>query len=1218
METPKKILILSANPKNTPRIRTYEEVHKIEAALNLAKNRHQFSIHQIWKTDLKSLRRALLDYMPDIVHIVGHGKEDGLILEDEYGYADLIHPDGIVNLFELFKNQIECLFLSVCYSVKLVESISKYIPYVIGMTKEITDKASIEFAVKFYSEIFNGLSVEDAFMISQNSLRLSGTQDHLTPVLGKQSKSFAQYQHTAKVEIRPPNQKILILATNPKATPRLRFDEEIREIEEGLRRSRYRDNFDITSCMVIRLVDLRRALLDYEPQIVHFLGHGAERGLMLEDDVGNSILMAPEALSRLFDVFSTAVNCIILHGYDLEEQANAISKHINHVIQIDSHIEERAAVEFSVGFYDALGAGKSIEEAFEFGCYAIQSCDPDTIVPILKRRSKGLIIPDLEMLGQLQTEIGIELFLYKNDDNRIESSRNTYAIDKNKNIVGLNLSENHLAGLPKTVPKLKNLKKLVLTNNQFETFPLEILELPNLDTLYLGGNKLKGLLREVTDLRKLQHMFLDSNQLDKFPIAAGELTHFKVLDLRDNLITELPKGVVNPGVKIKWGGDREHEGIYLEGNPFELPPVAIVKQGKEAVKIYYDSLEEENRTLKEIKILLVGDGGASKTSLVKLLCDEEFDGEEPKTDGININSWYFTRNNVLTKVNLWDFGGQEVMHATHQFFFSKRSLYILVLDGRKEGDPEYWLKNIESFGGDSPILIVLNKIDENPRFEVNRRFLQDKYKRVKGFSRLSCAQGTGLDEFSKSLCNALSDENILNTTWMPGWFNIKRRMEDIPEHYISYNQFIRICEEDNVVEESSQESLVDFLHDLGVILHFREFSLQGTHVLEPKWVTNAVYKIINSDELEQSNGVLNLSLLDDILKKNTDTDYFYPPDKNRYIIDLMVKFELCYEIDGNTVLIPDLLDCQEPPFDFDYKQSLKFLIEYDFLPKSVIPRFIVKMHKDIKERLSWRTGIVLEDRDLHVTAVVKADQREKKIYIYVNGEQKRTYFSEIRKAFKRINESFEKLEFVELIPLPDNNDVTVEYQELLGLERMRKSYITFGKLGKEYPVKQLLDGIEIEEWRTNTQSKAYGRGDIHIKGKIINIGNVKKEVENMSKNSIRIGDNANIINSIVSNKIKDSFNKADASNTPDKLKDLLKSLAAEIGKINELLPKEQAEQVANDLQALTNEAISEKPRKKWWELSVSGIKEAAQSVGTIGKSALTILKELIPVLTEIS
>jgi hypothetical protein len=198
--------------------------------------------------------------------------------------------------------------------------------------------------------------------------------------------------------------------------------------------------------------------------------------------------------------------------------------------------------------------------------------------------------------------------------------------------------------------------------------------------------------------------------------------------------------------------------------------------------------------------------------------------------------------------------------------------------------------------------------------------------------------------------------------------------------------------------------LVDFLNDLGIAIHFKDLELEDTHVLEPKWVTEAVYKIINSEKLAKCNVVLKVNLLDEILKQKDEEDYFYPPDKYRYIIELMKKFELCYKLDTKQVLIPDLLEVEERTFDFDYDTSLKFIIEYDFLPKSVMPRFIVRMHKDIKKGLQWRTGVVLEDKAFHSTAVVKSDERDRKIYIFVNGEQKRYYFSTIRKTLRDINE----------------------------------------------------------------------------------------------------------------------------------------------------------------------------------------------------------------------
>jgi ATPase subunit of ABC transporter with duplicated ATPase domains len=134
----------------------------------------------------------------------------------------------------------------------------------------------------------------------------------------------------------------------------------------------------------------------------------------------------------------------------------------------------------------------------------------------------------------------------------------------------------------------------------------------------------------------------------------------------------------------------------VTGLNLEKPPIEIIKQGKEAIRAYFKSLEGKKQTLNEVKVLLVGDGGAGKTSLVKRLLNQGFDKNEDQTHGINIRQCKVKLGKVNIIAHIWDFGGQEIMHASHQFFLSKRSLYILVLDGRKDHKVEYWLKHIES------------------------------------------------------------------------------------------------------------------------------------------------------------------------------------------------------------------------------------------------------------------------------------------------------------------------------------------------------------------------------------------------------------------------------------------------------------------------------------------------------------------------------------------
>lgn len=166
--------------------------------------------------------------------------------------------------------------------------------------------------------------------------------------------------------------KILIVSANPIDTDPLRLDQEAREIKEGLRLSRDRDLFKIEQEWAVRTKDLRRALLNHRPQIVHFCGHGEVSGILLEDNNGRAALVSQEALAKLFKLFEKDVECVVLNACLSWEQAEAISEHINYVVGMSKEVGDAAAIEFAVGFYDALGAGEPYARAFEFGTSAIE------------------------------------------------------------------------------------------------------------------------------------------------------------------------------------------------------------------------------------------------------------------------------------------------------------------------------------------------------------------------------------------------------------------------------------------------------------------------------------------------------------------------------------------------------------------------------------------------------------------------------------------------------------------------------------------------------------------------------------------------------------------------------------------------------------------------------------------------------------------------------
>ena len=193
---------------------------------------------------------------------------------------------------------------------------------------------------------------------------------------------------------------ILFLAANPKNSTQLRLDQEVKEIDAGLQRAQKREKFQLEKMSAITPRDLQRAMLDFKPQIVHFSGHGVGAdGLVLEDVNGQATFVRGEALAKLFHLFTEECNieCVVLNACYSEVQANAIAQYVPYVIGMNQEIGDSAAREFAVGFYDALGAGKSIEFAYKSGCVSISmSGIAEDLTPVLKRQSEALLEPEPE------------------------------------------------------------------------------------------------------------------------------------------------------------------------------------------------------------------------------------------------------------------------------------------------------------------------------------------------------------------------------------------------------------------------------------------------------------------------------------------------------------------------------------------------------------------------------------------------------------------------------------------------------------------------------------------------------------------------------------------------------------------------------------------------------------------------------------------------------
>lgn len=178
-----KILFLGANPSKTSRLRLDDEFQKIQTNLKLSKNRENLSLKQEWALSTDTLMQTVLDESPDIIHFSGHGKQDGIILQNEIGEPKTVTGEALSSLFELFKDRIKCVVLNSCFSHHQAKAIKLHIPYVIGMKSSIPDKVAISFSTGFYKALGAGRDIPFSFKLGVTAIKLEGSSDDSIPIL---------------------------------------------------------------------------------------------------------------------------------------------------------------------------------------------------------------------------------------------------------------------------------------------------------------------------------------------------------------------------------------------------------------------------------------------------------------------------------------------------------------------------------------------------------------------------------------------------------------------------------------------------------------------------------------------------------------------------------------------------------------------------------------------------------------------------------------------------------------------------------------------------------------------------------------------------------------------------------------------------------------------------------------------------------------------------
>lgn len=630
---------------------------------------------------------------------------------------------------------------------------------------------------------------------------------------------------------------------------------------------------------------------------------------------------------------------------------------------------------------------------------------------------------------------------------------NVFLANERGVIIGLNLANVSLSDLSSLL-LFKELKFLDLNDNQI------------VNATPLG------------QLKQLEKIDLAFNQVDDLTFTA-HLPKLVFLDIRSNRVSRLPYSMAQMTIPILWEYQFKQWGIILEGNPLEIPPVAVIKRGQDDIQAYLQSLQGGEEKLGELKVIVLGGGRAGKTSLVRQICGEPFRQDETVTQGINLRM-RVTAPGSSVRIHIWDFGGQELMYSTHAFFLTHRAVYLIVLDGRREERAEYWLKQIQIVADNSPVFVIINKIDENPFYDLDRAELRRKWPNIEGFHALSCKTKEGLAQFLDFFWGQVGEYELPKLVFSKQWLAVKDRLLSHQEPFVDHSWYVENCIENRVVDPDQQRALLNCLNDLGLVLHFPGFLLGDFVVLNPHWLTAGIYSLINDEEGKKQGGILNANDVDHALEKMSD-EFHYSREGRRFIIDLMKQFEICFEIDQDRLLIPDLLPREQPDIPATSGRDSHLIIIFDFLPLSVFHRVVVRLRTDIKDNLLWRTGVVLFDPTLETVAVVRIDQEGSRLSILTSGKRKREYLAIVRWITRNAIKVSGRIAAIEYIRLPGDIEYLVPYAKLTGLRDKGIDQYPHEISDQVFSIADLLSNVEITADMTNeniaTKGKSAGEAD---------------------------------------------------------------------------------------------------------------------------------------------
>jgi hypothetical protein len=626
--------------------------------------------------------------------------------------------------------------------------------------------------------------------------------------------------------------------------------------------------------------------------------------------------------------------------------------------------------------------------------------------------------------------------------------------------------------------------------------------LQSLDVSYTQVSDLSPL----AGLAALQALDVNSTKVSDLSSLAG-LAALQLLYVGDTPVSDLSPllPLIKHGIPVKW--ERWADGICVKDCPLTNPPIEIVKQGNAAILRYFD---EQSRVgtikVREAKLLLVGQGRAGKTTLKRKLQNPNADMPAPGdiTRGIDIIRLdeKMPQTGEALRINVWDFGGQDIQYYAHQFFLTGNSLYALVTNERIQDSVylPYWLNIIEMLGKKSPVLLIQNKDAGHCQALRDEAAIRARFANVHNrVYQTDLSQAPTEAEFA-----ALRQEIIHQAALLPhierdylaSFAALRTQLEqeaDRGSHYLRWEAYLKL------MPDLSEELLGDYansLTSLGVCQYFPHDALLREYLfLRPKWIIDALFTLLLDPLMETQRGHFN--------ENDTRTIWQGKEYQGMHplLVRMMEEFELCYRVEGNgrTYILPQRLPSERDTYGWHEDDDTTIRYEYKFMPKGILTRLICRLHPRIETdpergQRVWCDAVIFALPDNKGRVFAREVFSENVIELRAAGHKREDILGEIIRTMDDINRDgkYDNLKVEKLLPCPCHECLEAEepgfheYEALYKRIEKNKDTSECKKSGEDVLISDIFgkSGVKRPELRNKNEFYKDSRGTMSTPLKI--------------------------------------------------------------------------------------------------------------------------------------